>query len=82
LEEIMGIMPKVHLHVLHSILSSQLELNNKVPAKPLFFLKPTTSYVSEGNPIIKPNACQVLHHEVELAVVIKGYVIVQILALC
>jgi acylpyruvate hydrolase len=53
---------------------SQLELNNKVPAKPLFFLKPTTSYVLQGHPIIKPNACQVLHHEVELAVVIKGYV--------
>lgn len=52
---------------------SWLELNNKLPETPLFFLKPTTSYVSQGHPIVKPNACKILHHEVELGVVIKRY---------
>lgn len=47
------------------------ELNNKVPEIPLFFLKPTSSYVTQGNPIIKPSTCKVLHYEVELAVVIS-----------
>jgi len=45
------------------------ELGNPVPKSPSFFLKPTTSYVLQGNPIEIPNECEV-HHEVELGVVI------------
>ncbi|XP_074866324.1 oxaloacetate tautomerase FAHD1, mitochondrial [Carettochelys insculpta] len=46
------------------------ELKNAVPSEPLFFLKPSSAYVREGNPIIKPYYCNNLHHEVELGVVI------------
>eukprot|EP00494_Astrolonche_serrata_P031811 UN32080 len=46
------------------------ELNNTVPDVPLLFLKPTSSIVSEGSPIILPKGCLNSHHEVELGVVI------------
>lgn len=40
-------------------------------AKPLFFLKPPSSIVHEGQQIVRPRACKDLHHEVELALVIS-----------
>lgn len=46
------------------------ELGNPVPTTPLIFLKPTSSYLEEGKPIIIPQGCTELHHEVELGVVI------------
>ncbi|KAJ1961960.1 hypothetical protein IWQ62_003685 [Dispira parvispora] len=46
-----------------------LELGNKIPTAPFFFLKPTSSYVTPPNPIEIPGGCTV-HHEVELGVVI------------
>ncbi|KAJ1927028.1 hypothetical protein IWQ60_003283 [Tieghemiomyces parasiticus] len=46
-----------------------LELGNKVPTSPFFFLKPTSSYVTKPSPIEIPRGCTV-HHEVELGVVI------------
>ena len=46
------------------------ELNNPVPQKPIHFIKPTTSYLQEGDgPILLPKGSDV-HHEVELGVVI------------
>jgi len=45
------------------------ELNNKVPSEPFFFLKPTSSYCFDGDKIEIPRGV-VVHHEVELAVVI------------
>ncbi|KAJ3221332.1 Acylpyruvase fahd1, mitochondrial [Clydaea vesicula] len=45
------------------------ELGNAVPSKPFFFLKPTTSYLESGNNIEIPKD-SVVHHEVELGVVI------------
>ncbi|CEP12373.1 hypothetical protein [Parasitella parasitica] len=45
------------------------ELNNAVPETPFFFLKPTSSYLENGNDIELPQGCEV-HHEIELAVVI------------
>ena len=47
------------------------ELNNPVPKEPMLFLKPTSSYVFENNPIVIPKTCSSLHHEVELGVVIS-----------
>jgi len=47
------------------------ELKNPVPKEPLIFLKPTSSYVKEGNPIKMPEGCRKLHHEVELGIVIS-----------
>ncbi|XP_065071245.1 uncharacterized protein LOC135695944 [Rhopilema esculentum] len=47
------------------------ELGNTVPEKPLIFLKPTTSFLEEGQGNIKvPPGCSELHHEVELAIII------------
>ena len=37
---------------------------------PVLFLKPSTAYVLEGNPIRPPRGTQDLHHEVELGVII------------
>ncbi|KAF9153349.1 hypothetical protein BGX20_004946 [Mortierella sp. AD010] len=45
------------------------ELGNAVPKSPFFFLKPTSSYISNGQNIEVPSGCEV-HHEVELGVVI------------
>ncbi|KAG0240282.1 hypothetical protein B0O80DRAFT_481273 [Mortierella sp. GBAus27b] len=45
------------------------ELGNAVPKAPFFFLKPTSSFISNGQNIEVPRGCEV-HHEVELAVVI------------
>ncbi|KAG0322163.1 hypothetical protein BGZ99_003457 [Dissophora globulifera] len=45
------------------------ELGNAVPKTPFFFLKPTSSYISNGQSIEVPTGCEV-HHEVELGVVI------------
>lgn len=46
------------------------ELSNKTPSKPFFFLKPTSSFVRHGEPIVLPIGAEV-HHEVELAIIIK-----------
>jgi len=46
------------------------ELNNPIPTKPFFFLKPTTSYLLQPNPIVLPYPGIVIHHEVELGIVI------------
>jgi 2-keto-4-pentenoate hydratase/2-oxohepta-3-ene-1,7-dioic acid hydratase in catechol pathway len=46
------------------------ELGNEVPAEPLVFLKPNTSVIGPGDPIILPAASQRVDYEGELAVVI------------
>uniref|UniRef100_G1NRB2 Oxaloacetate tautomerase FAHD1, mitochondrial n=2 Tax=Meleagris gallopavo TaxID=9103 RepID=G1NRB2_MELGA len=46
------------------------EMGNALPAEPLFFLKPSSAYLREGSPILRPYYCTDLHHEVELGVVI------------
>ncbi|KAL2919592.1 hypothetical protein HK105_200504 [Polyrhizophydium stewartii] len=45
------------------------ELGNAVPEKPMFFLKPTSSYVQQPGAIEVPEGTTV-HHELELGVVI------------
>ncbi|KAI9665435.1 MAG: hypothetical protein M1829_005714 [Trizodia sp. TS-e1964] len=46
------------------------ELNNLTPAQPFFFLKPQSSVLLPGaGPVLRPKGV-ILHHEVELAVVI------------
>ena len=37
---------------------------------PVLFLKPTSAFVTEGEPIRIPEGCKELHHEVELGVII------------
>jgi len=46
------------------------ELGNAVPELPLLFLKPASSYITEGSPIKFPKGCTDLHHEIELGIVI------------
>ncbi|PVV05275.1 hypothetical protein BB560_000218 [Smittium megazygosporum] len=46
-----------------------LELNNKLPTEPMFFLKPTSSYVVSPGKIYLPKN-HIVHHEIELGVVI------------
>ncbi|MFC5729715.1 MULTISPECIES: fumarylacetoacetate hydrolase family protein [Nocardioides] len=46
------------------------ELGNDVPTEPLMFIKPNTSVVGPGDPILYPRQTQDLHYEGELAVVI------------
>lgn len=42
------------------------ELGGVVPGKPVFFLKPDTALLKDGNPFFMPSFSNDLHHEVEL----------------
>ena len=46
------------------------ELGNEVPSEPLFFLKPNTSVIGPGDPVLYPSQSHEVHYEGELAVVI------------
>ena len=46
------------------------ELGNKVPAKPVLFLKPASAVIYSGEDIIHPAFGNDLHHEVELLLLI------------
>ncbi len=61
---------KKSICILRNYVAHAKELNNPVPQKPIYFIKPTTSYLQEGDgPILLPKGSDV-HHEVELGVVI------------
>lgn len=47
------------------------EMGDEVPAEPLLFLKPNTSVIGPGDPIVLPRWSGDVHHEAELAVVIS-----------
>jgi len=47
------------------------ELNNPVPDKPVFFIKPETSLLKKNQPFFYPEFTKDLHHEVELVVKIS-----------
>jgi 2-keto-4-pentenoate hydratase/2-oxohepta-3-ene-1,7-dioic acid hydratase in catechol pathway len=47
------------------------ELGNEVPAAPWAFFKPSTSVIGPGDAIVYPSFSREVHHEAELAVVIK-----------
>lgn len=46
------------------------ELGNEVPAEPLFFLKPSSSIIADGEPIILPRQSERVEFEGEIGVVI------------
>ena len=46
------------------------ELGNKVPDKPVIFMKPATSIVASGGSVVIPPYSSDCHHEIELAVLI------------
>lgn len=47
------------------------ELGNAVPKEPVLFLKPPTAFIGQGESVVMPPQSS-LHHEIELAVVVKG----------
>ena len=47
------------------------ELGNRVPTTPLYFLKSPSSIIADGDTIVLPPASSLVHHEAEIAVVIK-----------
>ncbi len=49
------------------------ELGNEVPESPVFFIKPATSLIGNGEQIVVPGYSSDCHHEVELAVLIGKY---------
>ncbi len=46
------------------------EMNSEVPKEPLIFLKPPSSLIGPNETIILPKKSKMVHHEVELAVII------------
>jgi acylpyruvate hydrolase len=46
------------------------ELGNEVPTSPILFIKPATAIISNGEAIVRPAISKLLHHEVELVVLI------------
>ena len=46
------------------------ELGNEVPAEPLLFLKPPSSVIGDGDPILLPAASSQVEHEAEIGVVL------------
>ncbi|MEX1208654.1 MAG: fumarylacetoacetate hydrolase family protein [Acidimicrobiia bacterium] len=46
------------------------ELGNQVPEDPVIFIKPSTSVIGPGAPIVLPSEALEVHHEAELAVVV------------
>jgi 5-carboxymethyl-2-hydroxymuconate isomerase len=46
------------------------ELGNKIPTKPVIFLKPSSSIIYSGEEVIHPKFSDELHHEVELVLLI------------
>ena len=46
------------------------ELNNDEPQEPVLFLKPPSSMIADGQEILIPPGIGVVHHEVELALII------------
>ncbi len=47
-----------------------IEMGHDMPEAPMIFLKPATSIIHEGTPIVFPTTGAVMHHEVELGLVI------------
>ena len=47
------------------------ELGNKVPDKPMFFLKPDTALLRQNNPFYYPEFSKEIHYETEVVVKIN-----------
>ena len=44
------------------------ELNNTIPKKPIFFLKPDTAIQPKGHPFFIPHHSSDIHYEIELVI--------------
>ena len=56
--------------LLRSYAAHAEEMGNEIPDEPVFFLKPSTTIIQDGEDIVIPKESNDVHHEVELAVII------------
>ena len=47
------------------------ELNNAIPTEPVFFMKPDTALLKDGEPFYYPDITKDLHHEIEIVIKIN-----------
>ncbi len=47
------------------------ELNNAIPTEPVFFMKPDTALLKDGEPFYYPDFTKDLHHEIEIVLKIN-----------
>ena len=47
------------------------ELNNAIPMEPVFFMKPDTALLKDGEPFYFPDFTKDLHHEIEIVIKIN-----------
>jgi 2-keto-4-pentenoate hydratase/2-oxohepta-3-ene-1,7-dioic acid hydratase in catechol pathway len=66
----LDIRPSKIVAVGRNYLAHIKELGHQVPTEPMFFLKPPSAVVGDGDDVVYPAATSNLHHEAELAVVI------------
>ncbi len=62
--------PSKMVCLLRSYAAHARELNNPIPERPRFFLKPPSSLLQNHGTVILPEGVGPVHHEVELAVII------------
>ena len=56
--------------LLRSYAAHAEEMGNEVPEEPIFFMKPPTTIIRDGEDIVIPKESNEVHHEVELAIII------------
>ena len=71
--EVLDLSPSKIICLLRNYAAHATEMKNEIPDRVRFFLKPPSSLLEEGGEIVIPEGVEVLHHEVELALLIgKG----------
>ena len=56
--------------LLRSYAAHAKEMGKEVPEEPIFFMKPPTTIIRDGQDIVIPKESNEVHHEVELAIII------------
>jgi len=70
-ERTIAIRPSKIVCLLRNYAEHAKEMNNPVPDRVRFFLKPPSSLVGPGGSIVIPEEVKELHHEVELGVIVS-----------
>lgn len=63
--------PQKIIAMARNYLKHAKELKNEAPGEPIFFLKPPSSQIGHGKPIMIPTGIGQVDHEIELAIVIN-----------
>ncbi len=64
------VFPTKVVAVGHNYADHAAEMGRPLPEEPLIFLKPSTTVIGPGQPIVLPPDSEEVHHEAELAVVV------------